>query len=141
YCNTGYMLMSKIIESLTGEKFSSWMKKNIFDPLGMSDTYVEDKYNRVVLNKATSYYRNDETFEKAVEYWGYVGSGNVHTTAGDLLKWLSNFSKPQVAWEDSFKMMQTVDFLNNGRPNNYAFGVNIDNLKEHKRIQHGGSIG
>lgn len=141
YCNTGYMLMSQIIESLTGEKFSIWMKKNIFDPLGMVDTYVEDKYNRVVLNNATSYYRNEDTFEKAVEYWGYVGSGNVHTTAVDLLKWLSNFSKPQIGWENAFKMMQTVDFLNNGLPNNYAFGVNIDSFQNHERIQHGGSIG
>lgn len=143
YCNTGYMLMSKIIESLTGEKFSSWMKKNVFEPLGMSQTYVEGKYNRVVLNNATSYYKNGNTYDRSVEYWGYVGSGNVHTTAEDLLKWLSNFNQSQVqdGWEEAFKMIQTLDVLNNGLPNNYAFGVNIDSLKGHRRIHHGGSIG
>lgn len=143
YCNTGYMLMAKIIENLSGEKFSYWMKKNVFEPLGMSQTYVEDKYNRVVLNNATSYYKNDNTYDRAVEYWGYVGSGNVHTTTEDLLKWLSNFNQSQVqeGWEEAFKMMQTLDVLNNGLPNKYAFGVNIDSLKSHKRIHHGGSIG
>lgn len=141
YCNTGYMLMAKIIENVTGEKFSFWMKNNVFSPLGMSHTYVEDKYNSVVANNATSYYRNENTYERAVEFWGYVGSGNVHTTAVDLLTWLSNFGKPQNGWESAFKMMQTLDYLNNGILNNYAFGVNIDSLKGHRRIQHGGSIG
>lgn len=55
YCNTGYMLMAKIIENVTGEDFVSWMKKEVFDPLEMTATYVEKQYNRVVPNNATSY--------------------------------------------------------------------------------------
>jgi len=94
YCNTGYMLMVNIIEHITGENFAVWMKQNVFDELGMPNTYVEDKYDRVVPNNATSY-RGSETFERAVEYWGYVGSGNMHSTTNDLLTWLENFYNPQ----------------------------------------------
>lgn len=141
YCNTGYILMSKIIETVTGEDFSLWMKQTVFDKLGMFDTYVEDKYNRVVPNNATSYYNNDGVFERAVEYWGYVGSGNVHTTATDLLKWLSNYSSPQEGWDDAFEMMQTLDYFNNGRLNNYAFGIIVDRANGYKQLQHSGSIG
>ena len=39
YCNTGYMLMVNIIEKVSGEKFSNWMKAHIFDPLGNA-TYL-----------------------------------------------------------------------------------------------------
>jgi len=140
YCNTGYMLMVNIIENITGEHFTDWLKKNIFNALNMPQTYAEDLYSRVVANNATSYYGRDH-FERAVEYWGYVGSGNVHSTTADLLTWLYNFSNPQMGWEASFQTLQTVDPLNDGSENDYAFGVVVDEYLGRKRIQHGGAIG
>jgi hypothetical protein len=38
-------------------------------------------------------------------------------------------------------MMQTVDKLNNGEENSYAFGVVIENFNGHGSVGHGGSIG
>ncbi len=108
YCNTGYMLMADIIETITKEPFAQWMNDNVFDPLGMIDTYVEDQYNRVVPVNATSYYGSGRRgFSRSVEYWGYVGSGNMHSTTNDLLVWLTNFYHPQNGWEEAFQIMQT----------------------------------
>lgn len=141
YCNTGYMLMVNIIENVTKGKFPQWMKANLFDPLGMSNTYVEDRYDRIVPNNATSYYGSNNNFYRAVEYWGYVGSGNVHSTTTDLLTWLQNFSTPTSNWSSAFKILKTTDKLNDGSENNYAFGVSLDEVKGYKRVQHGGAIG
>ena len=140
YCNTGYMLMVNIIENATGAPVPAWMRDNIFEPLGMTHTYVEDQYNRVVPDNATSYYGRDR-FDRAVEYWGYVGSGNMHSTTADLLRWLSNFRAPQKGWESAFRKMQTLDPFNDGTPNNYAFGVVADKYLGKARIQHGGAVG
>jgi CubicO group peptidase (beta-lactamase class C family) len=142
YCNSGYMLMADIIEKVTGEKFAEWMKVNIFEPLGMIHTYVEDDYTRVVPVNATSYYGSAESgFSRAIEFWGYVGSGNIHSTAEDLLKWLTNYDYPQPGWEKAFQQMQTHGILNNGDTLDYAFGIVIDKYKGEKRLQHSGSIG
>lgn len=142
YCNTGYMLMAKIIEIVTEENFPDWMKKNVFEPLEMNYTYVEDKYNRVVANNATSYYYDQEDgFSRAIEYWGYIGSGNMHSTTNDLLLWLKNFYEPLPNWIEAFNLMKSLNKLNDGSDNNYAFGVFIDNHFGYNRIQHGGSIG
>ena len=141
YCNTGYMLMVNIIENVTKEKFPQWMKTNVFEPLGMSNTYVEDRYDRIVPNNATSYYGAKGDFFRAVEYWGYVGSGNVHSTTNDLLNWLQNFSTPSTNWSSAFEMLKTTDELNDGSENNYAFGVSLDEFKGYIRVQHGGAIG
>jgi len=140
YCNTGYMLMVNIIENISGEKFTHWMKSNIFDELGMHHTYVEDEYSRVVPNNATSYY-GSKTFSRAVEYWGYVGSGNMHSTTDDLLTWLQNFTTPQKGWESAFSKMLTTTPFNSGAPNSYAFGVGIGNHLGKKTVGHGGAIG
>ncbi len=142
YCNTGFMLMVNIIEKISGEKFSQWMETNVFKPLGMINTYVEDNYSRVVRNNATSYNMGkDNEFDRAVEYWGYVGSGNMHSTTDDLLRWLENFSNPKAGWESHFKIMQTLDNFNDGRKNSYAFGVGIGDYNGVKSVGHGGAIG
>lgn len=141
YCNTGYILMAIIVERLTGENFADWMTAEIFEPLGLNDTYVEDRYNRIVANNATSYYRRGDEFIRSVEYWGYTGSGNIHSSADDLLKWYRYYYKAPEGWQEAFKMMQTTDPFNDGKPNNYAFGVNVREFLGEKSISHGGSIG
>ena len=141
YCNTGYILMAIIVERLTGENFADYMRDEIFEPLGLSDTYVEDQYNRVVANNATSYYGSSGEFSRAVEYWGYTGSGNIHSTTADLLKWYRYYYDAPEGWKEAFKMMQTTDPFNDGSHNKYAFGINVDEYLGEKRISHGGSIG
>lgn len=142
YCNTGYMLMARIIEIASEETFTDWIKKSVFLPLGMVSTYAEDNYRRIVPGNATSYFIPEEGgFERSIEYWGYTGSGNVHSTVSDLLTWLRNFHAPQEGWENAFENLQILDPLNNGDNNNYAFGIILDDYKGKKRIQHGGSVG
>jgi CubicO group peptidase (beta-lactamase class C family) len=142
YCTTGYMFMADIIERVSGETFADWMLENVLLALGMIHTYVEDDYSRVVPSNATSYYdSNDSDFSRAVEFWGYVGSGNIHSTTGDLLNWLSCYYHPPTGWEDAFELMQTRGILNKGDTLSYAFGVMVDEYKTHRRLQHGGAIG
>jgi CubicO group peptidase (beta-lactamase class C family) len=140
YCNTGYILLAKIIEMISKSSFNDWMKKNIFDSLGMKNTYVETQYDRVVANNATSYYSRKE-FKRATEYWGYFGSGNIHSTTKDLNLWLQNFIAPKKNWTTAFNKLLYTTPLNNGYKTNYGFGVRIENHLEKKVIQHGGAIG
>jgi CubicO group peptidase (beta-lactamase class C family) len=142
YSNTNYMLMVNIIEKVTKEKFTTWMYKSIFKPLGMLNTYIQDDYMTVKRHKATSYYTNrKKEFFKASEFWGYIGSANVHSNADDLLKWQQNFRTPQKGWEKKFKMMTTQDKLNNGKENEYAFGVLVKDYNGIKSIEHSGATG
>ncbi|MDF0708487.1 serine hydrolase domain-containing protein [Flagellimonas okinawensis] len=140
YSNTGYILLAKIIENISQLKFDQWMKQNIFHPLGMKNTYVETSLNKIVANNATSYYLREE-FERALEYWGYFGSGNIHSTIEDLNIWLQNFSTPKNNWETAFKKLLSTTPLHNGFETNYGFGVRIEEYSGRKVIQHGGSVG
>ncbi len=142
YCNTGYIYMAYIIEKISGEAFPAWMKTNVFEPLGMTTAYVEDQPSNVVPGNATSYSGSATVgFERAIDYWSYVGSGNMHATIYDLLAWGKNFYNPKPGWEDLFQRIQTTDTFNNGKHNQYAFGVNVIDMNCRKVIRHGGSIG
>jgi len=140
YSNTGYILLAKIIENMSQLKFDQWMKQNIFQPIGMKNTYAETSINKIVPNNATSYYFRNE-FERALEYWGYYGSGNIHSTIEDLNIWLQNFSTPQNNWESAFKKLLFTTPLKNGFETNYGFGIRIEEYSGRKVLQHGGSVG
>jgi CubicO group peptidase (beta-lactamase class C family) len=140
YSNTGYIFLARIIEKVSGLTFEQWMKQNIFDPLGMKNTYVETQHDRIVSNNATSYYLRDD-FRRAIEYWGYFGAGNMHSTVEDLNIWLQNFSTPQKDWALAFKTLLTRTPLNNGFETPFGFGVRIEDYEGKKVIQHGGSVG
>jgi len=140
YSNTNYMLMVNIIEKITNETFSNWMYETIFQPLGMTNTYVDGDYISVVANKATSYISTrSNKFERYVESWGYNGAGNIHSTSVDMLKWLENFNNPKAGWKNLFDAIQTVDHLNNGEENNYAFGLLTREFNGTKSIEHSGA--
>ena len=135
YSNTGYILCAKIIESVTGEAFINWMQKEVFTPLGLSSTYIEDLSVRVRKGNATSYNKfDDNNFVRASEYWNYFGSGNVHTTVKDLLSWLNDFTNPPAGWETSFSLLQTVDTLNNGENKQLWFWSRDCRLQRRKKV-------
>ena len=142
YCNTGYIFMAQIIERVTDEAFTDWMKANVFQPLGMAETYVEDDIDRIVPNNAMSYYGPDEDgrFRYAIPYWDYEGSGNVHTTTGDLLRWLTHLSNPRRDLSATNRMFNR-GILNNGDTLDYANGIRVDAYQGERRIGHSGSIG
>tara|TARA_R110002051_G_scaffold92242_5_gene161968 strand:+ start:14697 stop:16325 length:1629 start_codon:yes stop_codon:yes gene_type:complete len=140
YSNTGYIFLAKIIENVSEISFEKWMKQNIFEPLGMKNTFVKSQHDSVIANNATSYYLQEE-FKRAIEYWGYFGSGNMHSTTKDLNIWLQNFSAPKKEWESAFKKLLLTTPLNNGFDTDYGFGVRIESYEGRKVIQHGGSVG
>ncbi|MEG2665923.1 MAG: serine hydrolase domain-containing protein, partial [Bacteroidales bacterium] len=42
YCNSNYAYLACIIEAVSGEKFATFLQKNIFTPLNMHHTFVYD---------------------------------------------------------------------------------------------------
>jgi CubicO group peptidase (beta-lactamase class C family) len=60
YCDTGYQLLAKLVERLTGEDIDSYAARRLFKPLGMTDTHFllpKEKWLR--------YVRRDPTFHFA----------------------------------------------------------------------------
>lgn len=43
YSNTGYALLASVIEEKSGMSYPDYLKSQIFDPIGMSDSYVIDQ--------------------------------------------------------------------------------------------------
>lgn len=84
YCNTNYALLALIIEQVTGETFPAYMKRTLFEPLGLSHTYVYTSADS--LRSIPSY--NWRGYQEAFMYLDPVyGDKNIYSTPEDLLKW------------------------------------------------------
>src|ERR1051325_2004544 len=71
YNNSGYYLLSYIIEKVSGKSYEQYLKENIFDPLGMKGTGV-DHNKEVMRNRAMGYTSKGKEIENA-EYIDMTG--------------------------------------------------------------------
>jgi CubicO group peptidase (beta-lactamase class C family) len=84
YCNTNYAMLALVIEKISGMPFPQYMTTYVFQPLGMTSTYVfsiKDTGHYV-----PSYNYNNAPFPLEKLDCIY-GDKNVYTTVRDLLLW------------------------------------------------------
>ncbi len=83
YCNTNYAMLALVIEKITGLKYGAAMKRMIFDPLGMKDTFVFDLADK---DKVSQSYKGNNV-KLAYDFLDAVyGDKNIYSTPRDLLK-------------------------------------------------------
>lgn len=139
YCNVNFMLLTKIIEQVSGQSFSAFARTRLFEPLGMTNTLINDDITSIIENRVTPY--NVRTEEAVTGYREngvnvkskgdfiqhprvsphYGGSGVV-TTIDDLLKWSANMVTKEFGGDDFYNLIHQTMPFNHGR-NNQAFGL------------------
>ncbi|MBS3817884.1 serine hydrolase [bacterium] len=142
YSNSGYFLLSMIIERVSGQSLREFARKNIFDPLGMNHSHFHDDYTRIIENRASGYFPAGKgKYKNFISKFDCVGSGGLFTTVEDLFLWDQNFYHHQVGGKEVMDLMHTRGTLNNGEKLDYAFGLKIGQYKGLKTVSHGGALG
>ena len=83
YQDTTYNLAGRIIETVSGQSYASFLKQNIFEPLGMSNTGVDDM-KQTDLAKGYSNAEGDIALQPV---WGMFAEGAVYSTVEDMYRW------------------------------------------------------
>jgi len=138
YSNTGYNLLAAIVAKVSGKSFPQWAADNIFKPLDMLTTMVNDDYTKVIPQLATSYYQDGNEYHKATDQLTAFGSSSIYTTVEDLSKWVIRFQRGLADKDPVYLRMIQTDTLNDGKPNNYAYGLLVDNHIGAREISHDG---
>ena len=141
YSNSGYNLAAVIVARLSGEPFSEFTRKRIFEPLGMSRTSWRDDYRRIVKDRAVAYEEQDGRYVIDMPNENVHGNGGLLTTVGDLMIWNGNFTAPLIGGDDFAHAQQTPGRLSNGNEHGYAMGLGIDRYKGLVEISHSGTTG
>jgi CubicO group peptidase (beta-lactamase class C family) len=139
YSNTGYNLSAIIVSRVSGMSFAEFSKQRIFTPLGLTSTSWRDDHTRIVKGRAMAYTETNGRFTTEMPFENVHGNGGLLTTVGDLLKWNENFVKPVVGDQALVTAMRTTGLFNDGKPQDYALGLMVGELRGVKNISHSGS--
>ena len=146
YCNVNYMLLTKVVEKLSGMPFSEFIEERLFKPLGMNSTIVNDDITEIVKNRVTPYNERTPLYIDAYKKEGikvkrkgkwiehhrnsphYGGSG-VLSSVNDLLRWSENFFTKKFGGEKFYNLMhKTMKFKH--EMDNQAFGLYFGEYKK-----------
>lgn len=141
YSNSGYFLLSAIVQRAAGVSMRQFAAKNIFEPLGMKATHFHDDPLEVVKNRALGYSRNGAGgYAMDISLFHVVGDGGVYTTVEDLAKWDRVFyDSPLAGGKALIDGMLVPGKLNNGTTLEYASGLTVPMYRGLRTIRHGGA--
>jgi CubicO group peptidase (beta-lactamase class C family) len=142
YSNTGYNLLGKIIEKVSGMPYEKYLQKNIFKPLGMNNTGYEHP-NKRIMNRASGYIVNDngsyaDMGESDVS--GAFAAGALYSTAEDMYKWDQALYTEKLIKTSTMNQAFSQAILNDGSTIKYGFGWMVSQMGGLKEIGHGGDI-
>ena len=139
YCNTGFTLLAEVVARVSGQTFPEFTRTHIFEPLKMRNTQFYDNCEKIVKNRAYSFYADSTGFKKSILSYSNAGATSLFTTAEDLCLWSRNFENPVVGDKEIINRMNLRGVLNKGDTITYAMGQDIGKYKGLKIISHGGA--
>jgi len=140
YCNTGFTLLAETVARVSGKSFAEFTRERIFTPLGMAHTLFYDDHEKIVPNRAYSYYRDEGVLKKSVLSFANAGATSLFTTAEDLGRWASHLNHPPDPETRAIvDQMNTLAVLKSGETFGGGYGQFVTPYKGLNQIQHGGS--
>jgi CubicO group peptidase (beta-lactamase class C family) len=130
YSNTGYMLLSLIIERVSGQHYPDLLDQWIFKPLGMTNTFFMDQGS------------SHPPKPTAVGYSQFgklsTGSSGIYSTVDNLLKWDRALYTERLVKKSTLAMAFTPAVVKEGETT-YGFGWNVSGATDHKSVWHTGN--
>ena len=128
YSNSNFFLLADILEQITGEKYEAYIRKNFFEPLGMTHTGTINE----MLDGAS--FAKGAVYKKIDSQRGLTkGAGDILSTGEDITLWLKGLSEGKIISQDSYKLMTE----NYSPGNDYGYGLYL----VYNGVGHPGAIG
>lgn len=132
YNNTNYAMLALVIEKVTGKKYRDAMKEIIFDPLGMTNTYVFDEDSPK--DKATPSYKYNYV-KYGFDFLDAVyGDKNIYSTPRDLLKFDLARNSPDFLSKDLLDQVYKGYSYESKGEKNYGLGIRLREWKNGKKL-------
>jgi CubicO group peptidase (beta-lactamase class C family) len=153
YSNMGYTLAGTIVEQVTGESWEDNLKKKVFRPLEMSNSYTDLEDMKKTDNFSYGYGLTNDKVKKVLyeEYQNYKPAGGIRSSAKDMANWMiawlneGKLDKKQVLPKD---FVTNATTMHNIRPNKNdesvflygdGFGWRMESQSGDYKVYHGGN--
>jgi CubicO group peptidase (beta-lactamase class C family) len=136
YSNSGYVLLSILVERITGSSFASFLNENALQIAGLESTVIYDQYADEPEYRVTGYGKDG----KLTDYkFRTTGGGGIFSNVEDLYKWHDILSSYSLIKEDLMKLAYQPTTLKNSGIEYYGFGWFIDQ-DDPEHVRHDGTL-
>ena len=134
YSSYGWILVSAAVEAAADEPFLTFMRKQIFEPLGMDDTRA-DSATEPIPDRATSYFprfaadpRYGPDLMREIDYSCYAGSSVFLSTPSDLVRFAMAINSGKLLQPATVQLLQTSQRLASGEETGYGLGWDLETV-------------
>ncbi len=136
YCNTNYALLALLVEKVSGISFETFLKKEIFDPLGMKNTGTIYEIDSSRIARAYNQKWKPETID-ASDY--ILGDKSIFSTPYDLFLFSEALYQNKLLSEKTQEMAYKA-YSPEQKQNNYGLGWRLKDYRDSikKEVFHNG---
>ena len=134
YSTYGWVLVSAAVEAAANESFFAFMRTQIFNPLGMTDTTV-DAADDAIPDRAIFYYpkwsgdpSSGPELAATVDYSCFAGAGAFLSTPSDLVRFGNALGSGKLLPSFTVRMLQTPQLLASGAETEFGLGWRIETV-------------
>jgi len=127
--------MSAAIEHASGEPFLAFMRKQVFEPLGMHDTVPDSTLEAAAPDRATSYFprfasdpRYGPDLMRELDYSCYAGASVFLSTPSDLVRYAMAINGGKLLKPATVQLLQTSQRLPSGEETGYGLGWDLEEV-------------
>jgi CubicO group peptidase (beta-lactamase class C family) len=141
YSNTNYLLLSRVVERVSGVSLGEFMGRELFAPLGMASTQLVSDSALALPRKARGYTMDGEgRFVAHTPMQHLCGDGGVVTTLQDLMKWALNYADDRLIARDFRARLEEEARLDDGSATGYGLGMGLSSAGGMRKVSHGGGM-
>ncbi|MBB6470208.1 serine hydrolase domain-containing protein [Aminobacter carboxidus] len=141
YSNSNFLLLSELIEKVTGKSFNEALEHYITGPLGMTDTQLMVRDDEIYPRLA-DHHRRGPQGQWLKSAWGIAigGEGGLVSTLADMIIWQQNLLEPKVGTAEMIERMGRPYVTINDVASPYGLGLVNTRHKGVSLVGHGGWI-
>jgi CubicO group peptidase (beta-lactamase class C family) len=134
YSNTGYVILAKIVEIVSGKSYGEYLHDTFFAPIGMKNTFVrkhEKKHheaNKTVGHSSGRGIRQENFLN------GPVGDKGIWSTAYDMFLWNNALFYQKVIHDTTLKLAITPFNPDMSPERNYGYGFRLGAIHEGQNL-------
>jgi CubicO group peptidase (beta-lactamase class C family) len=136
YSNPGYALLAVVVERVSGNQFGNFLEQEIFEPIGMSDTFVYDSPGKRNDRNAVGYGQFGQVDDGGPT--AIPGDGGIYSTIDDLFKWDQSLYTNRLVRQSTLAKAFTPGEVEEGT-STYGFGWNLGQDGNDRYVWHTGN--
>jgi CubicO group peptidase (beta-lactamase class C family) len=140
YSTFGFVLAGAAIEAASGTAFPEYLRRNIFEPAGMTNTRTDDVYE-IIPNRARGYRRTADgkvVNASFMDSSNKVPGGGLISTAEDLVRFALAVAEHRLLKQSSVELMFTPQTTPDGHSTGYGLGWGLPKTGKHLAAVHSG---